>query len=743
MRSPQLGQKIVSFKWLPLASLASNGYHLTPMDARAWMVRLALGVGLALAVAGPAGAQTPTPTPTATPTGAPKILLAFDASGSMLTDDGNGTRKIDAAKDAAVALLDTLPDSTEIGLRVYGGTLPSRPIGPACRDSKLVLPMGRVDRNRAQAEQQIRSFRGRGRTPIAYALEQAANDLGDSGSSRTIVLVSDGKDTCQPPSPCSVAQRVAKGGVEMRIQAIGFNVDPEARAELECIASAGGGVYRDATDAAEPARGAAGAHHPRAAPVRAQGQADQGRPERPPGDADHPGPVHGPDAAGHRALVRVELKRGETLKASQSFIPPDRNVETGGASSHLGHRHAQLRHPGRAELLRRQRHAVRAARVRRRESASSRDRSASASRPPRTRRSPSPAATTSSSRSRTARDKALFNATGGQPYTSEMSVEVLGRGREREAAADQRSDAEAVDTPDEPPSAPLLAGVGGGLAAAGFAGGALIAVEATRMRRVALACAALLTAPAAAHAQQATPVVGGGSFNTAPMLKTGRYADTVAAGETVYWKVEHAQGPGAARRAPRSTPRRSRPTSPPTTTSPGLDNLDYDLDLFSPLREPLSDEYDWRATPRSSSRATTAAGAKTGEAVSAARARLRADPGHATSTSTSSRLPASGTSRSAPPTPRPSRPRSRPSCRSSSRSRVEGDGAGVLGRTSPPSSPGPTPEPTATAVGPPEALLAGDADAGDPALTIALVGVLALLGGLGLGALAARAAGAR
>ena len=143
----------------------------------------------------------------------------------------------------------------------------------------------------------------RGRTPIAYALEQAANDLG-SGASRTIVLVSDGKDTCQPPSPCSVAQRVAKGGVEMRIQAIGFNVDPEARAELECIASAGGGVYRDATDAESLRDELRALDHARAARVRPQGQGDQGRPERPPGDADHPRPVHRPGAAGHRALVR-------------------------------------------------------------------------------------------------------------------------------------------------------------------------------------------------------------------------------------------------------------------------------------------------------------------------------------------------------------------------------------------------------------------------------------------------------
>ena len=37
MRSPQLGQKLVSFKKFPFASLALNGYHLRPMDRSGWL----------------------------------------------------------------------------------------------------------------------------------------------------------------------------------------------------------------------------------------------------------------------------------------------------------------------------------------------------------------------------------------------------------------------------------------------------------------------------------------------------------------------------------------------------------------------------------------------------------------------------------------------------------------------------------------------------------------------------------
>ena len=82
-------------------------------------------------LAAPAAAQSP-------PAGTPKILLAFDASGSMAADDGAGTPKIDAAQDAAVDLLGSLPPSTQVGLRVFGGTKPSRPIGPVIALQHLV-----------------------------------------------------------------------------------------------------------------------------------------------------------------------------------------------------------------------------------------------------------------------------------------------------------------------------------------------------------------------------------------------------------------------------------------------------------------------------------------------------------------------------------------------------------------------------------------------------------------------------
>ena len=91
------------------------------------------------------------------------------------------------------------------------------------------------------------------------------------------------------------------------------------------------------------------------------------------------------------------------------------------------------------------------------------------------------------------------------------------------------------------------------------------------MRRAAIALAALLLAAARdAHAQdEGTPIVGGGSFNTAPLLEPGRYADTVAAGETVYWKVALAEGAGAQGARDRRRLARSRRTTPRPTICRG------------------------------------------------------------------------------------------------------------------------------------------------------------------------------
>ena len=67
---------------------------------------------------------------------------------------------------------------------------------------------------------------------------------------RTIVLVSDGKETCAG-DPCAAARALAAADARLVIHTIGFNVDAAARFELQCIARVARGTYSDATGAGD------------------------------------------------------------------------------------------------------------------------------------------------------------------------------------------------------------------------------------------------------------------------------------------------------------------------------------------------------------------------------------------------------------------------------------------------------------------------------------------------------------
>ena len=110
------------------------------------------------------------------------------------------------------------------------------------------------------------------------------------------------------------------------------------------------------------------------------------------------------------------------------------------------------------------------------------------------------------------------------------------------------------------------------------------------IRLATLVVALLLALPATALAQgKGAGVVGGGSFNTAPLLEPGRYTDTVAAGETVYWRVRLAKGQILEATATVDTSEIETDYTSPDYQE-GLVNLDYRVSIYTPIREELADE---------------------------------------------------------------------------------------------------------------------------------------------------------
>lgn len=170
----------------------------------------------------------------------PRVELVLDVSGSMRANDIGGRSRISVAQQAFNEVVDALPETTQLGIRVLGATYPGDNKKIACRDTQQIVPVGPVDRDRAKDA--IATLRPTGYTPIGLALREAARDLGDSGV-RRVVLITDGEDTCAPPDPCDVARELAAQGTHLVVDTLGLAPDEKVRRQLVCIATATGGTY--------------------------------------------------------------------------------------------------------------------------------------------------------------------------------------------------------------------------------------------------------------------------------------------------------------------------------------------------------------------------------------------------------------------------------------------------------------------------------------------------------------------
>lgn len=177
-----------------------------------------------------------------------RLLIVLDASGSMARETRDGT-SMTAAQSAVDDVLADIDPATQVGLRVFGSEVDSggRPTQAACRDTRLVAPLAPLDRD--GLSDAVRSFSPVGETPIGYTVEQAMRDLGTAGR-RSILLVSDGEESCRP-DPCEALREAEDSGVDVRIHTVGVRVGDTARSQLRCLAQYSGGSYTEARSDAE------------------------------------------------------------------------------------------------------------------------------------------------------------------------------------------------------------------------------------------------------------------------------------------------------------------------------------------------------------------------------------------------------------------------------------------------------------------------------------------------------------
>jgi Ca-activated chloride channel family protein len=166
-------------------------------------------------------------------------LLILDASESMTRNSGSGPPRMSVARRAVQAALDIFPDDARIALRLYGSQAGAGVRN--CEDSVLVVGFAPAATNRIEITEAMSRVRARGLTPIEYALEEAAGDFPEDAT-RTIILVSDGRESCGG-DPCAAAAKLATQGFV--INTVGFQVDRVGQSQLMCIAKASGGQYFD------------------------------------------------------------------------------------------------------------------------------------------------------------------------------------------------------------------------------------------------------------------------------------------------------------------------------------------------------------------------------------------------------------------------------------------------------------------------------------------------------------------
>ena len=167
-------------------------------------------------------------------------LLIMDSTGSMEESLPNSSQtKMEAAKIAATDFVDST--SGEIGLRVFADCDSS---GDYIKGGIRVVENFTTDK--ASLKEKIGKLEPQANTAIADALQEGNDYLTATRGSGTIIIITDGEETCGG-DPVDLAGQIYQNGTG-RVHVIGFLLGDSAEKKARAIAAAGGGNYYGASD---------------------------------------------------------------------------------------------------------------------------------------------------------------------------------------------------------------------------------------------------------------------------------------------------------------------------------------------------------------------------------------------------------------------------------------------------------------------------------------------------------------
>lgn len=172
---------------------------------------------------------------------AERAIIILDGSGSMWAQI-DGKARITIARETLAEVLGDLPDDLELGFMSYG----HRKKGDCGDIEMLIEPAAGTGPAIAKAAEAINP---KGMTPISDAVRLAAEDLRYTEEKATVILITDGLETCEV-DPCQLASDLESKGVDFTTHVLGFGLSDEEGQKVACLAENTGGQYFSAADGA-------------------------------------------------------------------------------------------------------------------------------------------------------------------------------------------------------------------------------------------------------------------------------------------------------------------------------------------------------------------------------------------------------------------------------------------------------------------------------------------------------------
>ncbi len=171
-----------------------------------------------------------------------RAMLVLDASGSMW-GQVEGKNKIVIAREVLADLMQDWDEGVYLGLAAYGHNRKGD-----CNDIETLVKVG--PKTGDEIVKTVNEINPKGKTPLSAAVKRAAEELRYTEEVATVILLSDGIETCNL-DPCAIGASLEEAGIDFTAHVIGFNVKIEDQKGLKCLAENTGGQFLSADNAGQ------------------------------------------------------------------------------------------------------------------------------------------------------------------------------------------------------------------------------------------------------------------------------------------------------------------------------------------------------------------------------------------------------------------------------------------------------------------------------------------------------------